>query len=66
MARPERFSPGGALAGLLAVALGILSILDASGNIDLDGRVLWPAGLIALGVVLVVEAVARQAERPER
>lgn len=62
----ERFSPGGALAGLLAITLGVLSILDAAGNIELEPRVMWPAGLVGLGVVLVVEAIARQGEHIER
>ncbi|TAJ17091.1 MAG: hypothetical protein EPO65_11995 [Dehalococcoidia bacterium] len=60
----ERFSPGGALAGLLAIALGVLSILDAAESIDLEPRVMWPAGLLGLGVVLVVEAVTRRDEHP--
>ena len=63
MARPDRFSPGAALAGLLAIAIGVLFALEAAGSIEVEHGILWPASIVALGVAMVAEALMRQAAR---
>ena len=63
MARPGRFSPGAAIVGLLSIALGILFILEAAGRVDVAHGILWPAAIVMLGVAMVAEALAQQADR---
>lgn len=60
---PARFSPAAALAGLLAIGIGVLYLLEVAGSIEVDEPVLWPLSILALGVAMVAEALLRQARR---
>ena len=63
MAREPRFSLGGVLAGLLCIAIGMLFVLEVAGSLVVKPDILWPASVVGLGVIFVVEAVRRQADR---
>ena len=62
MTRPDRFSPGAAIAGLLSVAIGILFILEAAGSLTVAHGILWPASIVGLGAAMVAEALMRHVD----
>lgn len=51
------FSPGGAVAGIIFLVLGVLFFLDAVDVVTLRLDVLLPVALIALGFALVLGAI---------
>jgi len=64
MAREPRFSLGAAIAGLMCIGIGLLYVLEVAGSLVVKPEILWPAAVIGLGVVFVIEAVWRHADRP--
>lgn len=56
------FSPGAALAGLLAIALGTLGMLDAADVTAVEPGLVWPGAIVILGLALVAHAITRHAE----
>ncbi len=56
------FSPGAALAGLLAIALGVLGILDAADVLAIEPGLVWPGAVVILGIALVAHAITRHTE----
>ncbi len=64
MGRESRFSLGAAIAGLMSMGIGVLYALEVAGSLVVKPEILWPAAVIGLGVVFVVEAVMRHADRP--
>ncbi len=47
------------VAGACIIALGLLLLLDASGDVDLDFGVLGPAACGALGAILLASGMSR-------
>jgi hypothetical protein len=59
---PHRFDPVSLVLGLMAVTAGLI-VLGGGSLLD-DAIVLFPAGLIALGVAILVQVGARRDEPP--
>ena len=56
----SQFHAGGALAGLMFVAVGALFLADEAGAVALRPQVILPSILIGLGVVAIVGALMRR------
>jgi hypothetical protein len=58
--RRSQPNPGALVAGALFIGLGVLFLVDAVGNVDLDVQWVWPILLIGLGVAGLVRARPRR------
>jgi hypothetical protein len=56
----ERFDAGGVIAGLIFIILGAVFLLDRLDVWDLRFEVIWPAVLVAVGVLVVLGALVRR------
>jgi hypothetical protein len=52
-------------AGLAVIALGVLVLVNADGNLDLGFAYLAPALVAALGVVILASGIASRGRRPD-
>jgi hypothetical protein len=62
-AASHRFDPVSLVLGVIAVTAGLI-VLGGGSLLD-DATVLFPAGLIALGVAILLQVVARREEPPD-